>query len=283
MSYGLTNLDRIKRLEQIGYGPLTAELDYQAPSRKIKDAILAQAIVTAEPIEINTADERGDGYKSTVTFRVKSYIKGGLKSGETFKVRMKSGDDESSRHVKMQSEPFLLPGFHYGFADQKDWILFLSNRAYNTKIKNIDSSEEPLWILSGRALPARADKYMWFGEALTPAQMRERIKGMDIPENIMAYVNSLPKPKRGDCTIQSGLPEEGLGEYNQDSDVYNLNLTYRDQSLGCDHEGPQRQDCRIEDGGYITWLEERQRRHIRAKGGYVDDVITEGLGARCYE
>ena len=94
-------------------------------------------------------------------------------------------------------------------------------------------------------------------------------------------MNSLPRPPKGVCNIRPGVPEEGLGVYHEDSDVYNLNLTFKDQSLGCDHEGPQNQECRIEEGGYITWIEDGLRRHIRAEGGYADIVLTNGLGARC--
>ena len=177
----------------------------------------------------------------------------------------------------------MLPGFDYSFAESEDWILFISNRAYETKTRDRDSTAEPLWIMSGRAMPRRESQYPWFGQALSPAQMREQIKGMDTPENLIAYVNNLPRPHKGVCNIQPGVPEEGLGVYHEDSDVYNLSLTFKDQSLGCDHEGPQNQQCHIESGGYITWMEEGQRRHIRAEGGYVDVVLTHGLGARCNE
>ena len=185
--------------------------------------------------------------------------------------------------MKVESEPFLLPGFYYGLADTDDWILFISNRAYEAKTDETASTDEPLWILSGRAMPRRENQYPWFGQALSPVQMREKIKGMDTPENLIAYVNSLPRPPKGVCNIQSGVPEEGLGVYHEDSDVYNLSLTFKDQSLGCDHEGPQNQECRIEEGGYITWIEDGLRRHIRAEGGYADITLTNGLGARCDE
>ena len=120
MSYGLTDLEEIKRLEGLGFGPLTAELDYQSDSRKIREAIYAEAIVTAKRVAINTNDDKGDGYRSTVTFEVKEAVKGRLQTGETFKVRLKSGQDENGHHVKVESEPFLLPGFYYGFADTDD-------------------------------------------------------------------------------------------------------------------------------------------------------------------
>ena len=283
LSYGLSDLEEIKRLESLGFGPLSGRLAPNAVSRKLYDAINAEAIVTAKPVDIDTNDDREDGYRSTVTFEVKERVKGRLQAGETFKVRFQSGEDEDGHHVKVGSEHFLLPGFDYSFADRKDWFLFISNRAYNAKTRDKDSTDEPLWIISGRAIPKRDNQYMWFGQTISPAQMREQIKGMDTPENIIAYVNSLPRPPKGVCNIQPGVPEEGLGVYRKDSDVYNLNLTFKDQSLGCDHEGPQNQECRIEAGGYITWIEDGQRRHIRAEGGYADIILTNGLGARCNE
>lgn len=286
LSHGLTDLNEIKRLEAIGFGPLTAELDYQSDSHKIKQAIFSEAIVTAEPIKIETYDPQDDGYRSTVTFRVKERLKGPLQSEQIFKLRMRSGEDEKARHIKSPGEIFLLPGFGTSFVNHKDWILFISHEAYEIKAAQVNYNG-PFWILAGHALPGRNNQYPWFGEMLTPAQMRERIKGMDTPENHMAYANSLPRPKAADCHIKADLPAEGLGETVRDNIMEIEGLTVKPHPdktksyLGCDHEGPQSQQCIIEDGGYITWLEDGQRKHIKAEGGLVSVWLMLSKGVRC--
>ena len=287
ISRGLSDIDRIKRLEAIGFGPLTAELDYQAPSRKMTDAIYAGAIVTAEPIEINTQDNRDDGYRSTVTFRVKDYIKGPLLPEQTFELRMKSGVDEKGRHIKEGSEPILLPGFENGFADHKDWLLFLSGPSPHSAEEPTEVQNKRHWVLSSNALPGHSNQYPRFGQLLTPEQMRKQFMMMETPENLMAYVNSLPRPPQAKCEILDGLPQEGLGETITDNEMEIDSLTAKPHPnqngyyLGCDHEGPQSQDCVLEDGGFVTWLENGQRRHIKAKGGFVDVTLLRGKGVQC--
>ena len=287
MSRGLSDIDRIKRLETLGFGPLTAELDYQAASRKMTDAIYAEAIVTAEPIEINTQDSRSDGYRSTVTFRVKDYIKGPLLPEQTFELRMKSGEDEKGRHIKEIFEPFLLPSFDNGFADHKNWLLFLSRPSPHSAEEPTDVQNKRHWVLSSNALPGQSNQYPRFGQLLTPEQMRKQFMMMETPENLMAYVNSLPRPHQVKCEILDGLPVEGLGERIADNVMEIDSLTAKPHPnqngyyLGCDHEGPQSQDCVLEDGGFVTWLENGQRRHIKAKGGFVGVTLLWGKGVQC--
>ena len=286
ISRGLSDIDRIKRLEAIGFGPLTAELDYQAPSRKMTDAIYAGAIVTAEPIEINTQDRRDDGYRSTVTFRVKDYIKGPLLPEQTFELRMKSGVDEKGRHIKEGSEPMLLPGFENGFADQKDWLLFLS-RPLASSAEESATPRRPSWVLSSNALPGRRGQYYWFGQILAPEQMRKQVRPLETPENLMAYAASLPRPSQAKCEILNGLPEEGLGKPIADNVMEIEGLTVKPHPeekgyyLACDHEGPSNQSCVIEDGGFVAWIENGQRRHINARGGFVRVVLNHKKGVTC--
>ena len=288
MSRGLSDIDRIKRLETLGFGPLTAELDYQAPSRKMTDAIYAGAIVTAEPIEINTQDSRSDGYRSTVTFRVKDYIKGPLLPEQTFELRMKSGEDEKGRHIKELREPFLLPSFDSGFAEHKDWLLFLSRPTDNSAERSEEAQNETYWVLSSKALPGEGNQYTRFGHVvLSPETMRKQIGKMETPENLMAYGNSQPHPHRATCEILDGVPAEGLGEAVASDlmDVGSLTVKPHPEEKGyylaCDHEGPSSQQCVLEDGGFVTWLENGQRRHIKAKGGFVGVLLVWGKGVQC--
>ena len=83
------------------------------------------------------------------------------------------------------------------------------------------------------------------------------------------------------CVVLKGIPAEGLGVYNEPSDVMYIDLTFKPTALNCYEEGPRSQSCRIDAGGFITWVEYGQRRHIKAQGGLVDVTLWHQQGARC--
>ena len=83
------------------------------------------------------------------------------------------------------------------------------------------------------------------------------------------------------CVVLKGIPAEGLGVYNEPSDVMDIDLTFKPTALNCYEEGPRSQSCRIDAGGFITWVEYGQRRHIKAQGGLVDVTLWHQQGARC--
>ena len=83
------------------------------------------------------------------------------------------------------------------------------------------------------------------------------------------------------CVVLKGIPAEGLGIYNEPSDVMDIDLTFKPTALNCYEEGPRSQSCRIDAGGFITWVEYGQRRHIKAQGGLVDVTLWHQQGARC--
>jgi len=180
-----------------------------------------------------------------------------------------------------------LPGFENGFADHKDWLLFLTRPRTHSAEPSTEAQNKPYWVLSSNALPGRDNQYFRFGQLLSPAQMRKQVGKIETPENLIAYVNSLPRPPRATCKIINGLPEEGLGELIADNVMEIDGLTAKPHPnqngyyLGCDHEGPQSQDCVLEDGGFVTWLENGRRRHIKARGGYVGVTLLWGKGVQC--
>ena len=83
------------------------------------------------------------------------------------------------------------------------------------------------------------------------------------------------------CVVLKGVPEEGLGVYNKSSDVMDIDLTYKPTALNCYDETTRSQSCRLDAGGFITWVEYGQRRHIKAQGGLVDVTLWHQQGARC--
>jgi len=83
------------------------------------------------------------------------------------------------------------------------------------------------------------------------------------------------------CVVLKGVPEEGLGVYSKASDVMDIDLTFKPTALNCYDENTRSQSCRLDAGGFITWIEYGQRRHIKAQGGLVDVTLWHQQGARC--
>jgi len=112
--------------------------------------------VTAEPLEYDAADDRGDGFRSTLTFKVLDVSKGNASVGQTINVRMYSGEDKDGNHVKIKNEPHMLPGFNSGFSARKKWRLFLSKKGYEQRERHSMEfdNDAPVYMLSGRALPS---------------------------------------------------------------------------------------------------------------------------------
>ena len=83
------------------------------------------------------------------------------------------------------------------------------------------------------------------------------------------------------CVVLKGVPDEGLGVYSKSSDIMDIDLTFKPTALNCYDENTRSQSCRLDAGGFITWIEYGQRRHIKAQGGLVDVTLWHQQGARC--
>ncbi len=156
MYFGFT-AEEVMRLEAQGLGPITAQTDYKSDAYRQKDAIFSDLIILAEPLKHDSADDRGDGFRSTLTFKVLDVSKGTASVGQIVKVRMYSGEDKDGNHVKTKNEPHMLPGFNSGFSARKKWRLFLSKKGYEQRERlsmEFDNGE-PVFMLSGRALPSK--------------------------------------------------------------------------------------------------------------------------------
>lgn len=147
---GFTDLDEVKRLEENGYGPLSAYLYLPSPHRHLKDAVLSDAMVIAQPINFDLNDKRDDGYRSTVAFTVIESVKGTLKAEQIVKVRFRSGADENGNQIQGQNEPFLLPGFDGNLREKGPWLIFLSS-----------SETEDMWTISRMPVAEIDGLYSW--------------------------------------------------------------------------------------------------------------------------
>ena len=103
------------------------------------------------------------------------------------------------------------------------------------------------------------------------------------PQKLAAISAQIVEPHipEATCVVLKGVPEEGLGVYNKSSDVMDIDLTYKPTALNCYDETTRSQSCRLDAGGFITWVEYGQRRHIKAQGGLVDVTLWHQQGARC--
>ena len=169
---GFTDFDEVKRLEENAYGPLSAYLYLPSPHRRLKDAVLSDAMVIAQPINFDLEDKRDDGYRSTVTFTVKETLKGSLKANQTVKVRLRSGADDEGNQIQGQNEPFLLPGFEGSLREKGPWLIFLSS-----------SETEDMWTISRLPVAEADGRYSWplYNDRNTAKELRSAILPI-IPE-----------------------------------------------------------------------------------------------------
>ena len=165
-------MDEVKRLEENAYGPLSAYLYLPSPHRHLKDAVLSDAMVIAQPINFDLNDKRDDGARSTVTFKVMESIKGTLKADQIVKVRLLSGADDEGNQIQWRNEPFLLPGFEGSLRGKGPWLIFLSS-----------SKTEGMWTISRMPIAEADGRYSWplYNDRNTAKELRSAISPI-IPE-----------------------------------------------------------------------------------------------------
>ena len=133
IAYGF-DLAAIEDLTRAGYEPVTAVEYMNGQQTAERRALIATNIVIAEPVAIDRDDPGGDGYFSTVTWRVVENLKGDLLHGAEIRQRMASGKraDETGAiaYRQGQDEPFLLPGLPQSLEPGSRWVLHLNDALY---------------------------------------------------------------------------------------------------------------------------------------------------------
>lgn len=127
-------LQEIQTLRAAGFDPIEALEDMNGRQTIEKRALTATDIVVAEPVAIDLADAGGDGFASTVRWRVVEVLKGDARPGEELRQRLASGErtDEAgvTRYGQSNDEPSLLPGLPTSLEPGSRWILHLSDALY---------------------------------------------------------------------------------------------------------------------------------------------------------
>ena len=127
-------LREIQALRSAGFDPIEALEDMNGRQTIEKRALTATDIVVATPVAIDIADGGGDGFASTVRWRVVEVLKGDAKLGEEVRQRLASGErtDEAgvTRYGQSNDEPTLLPGLPTSLELGSRWVLHLSDSLY---------------------------------------------------------------------------------------------------------------------------------------------------------
>lgn len=130
VAYGFDDADLLAALQRAGADPVDAWVRQNGLSTPSNRAIIAEQVVVAEPVAIDTKDPGKDGYRSTVTWRVVETLKGSARPGDTLRQRLISGEEPDGSLVFGNDEPLLLPGFPSSLEKRSRWLLHLSSPLY---------------------------------------------------------------------------------------------------------------------------------------------------------
>ena len=133
IAYGL-DLDEIEDLTRAGFEPVTAVEYMNGQQTMERRAMTATDIVIAEPVAIDLTDPGGDGFFSTVTWRVVEPLKGNLLPGAQVRQRMASGEraDHAGAVAYRQAmdEPVLILSLPTSLEPGSRWVLHLNDALY---------------------------------------------------------------------------------------------------------------------------------------------------------
>jgi hypothetical protein len=137
------SLDITRYLAQVGYSardiralraqrqdPVVAFVKQNGFSTPENRALLAQEVVIAEIVDVDTKALLGDGKRTTVRLKVVEGLKGDLKPGEDAQVRLISGFDPDGTFQQANDEPIAIEGLPGSLAKGSRWMLHLSEGAY---------------------------------------------------------------------------------------------------------------------------------------------------------
>ena len=133
IAYGHT-LDEIVTLRRAGFDPVEALEAMNGRATLEKRAIGSSDVIIAEPVAIDMADRREDGFASTVNWKVVEVLKGGMKPGDIVRQRMASGERADDAGVvayrQGMEEPSLLPNLPLSLRPGSQWLLHLNDALY---------------------------------------------------------------------------------------------------------------------------------------------------------
>lgn len=121
----------IERLKSHGVDVIATWADQQTgPTSHRHRAIVAEQVVLAQPVAVDTRAHGKDGMRSTITWRVVESLKGGARPGDHLRQRLSGGEDKDGGFVTGTDEPILLPGFPTSLEPNATYLLHLSSGLY---------------------------------------------------------------------------------------------------------------------------------------------------------
>ena len=142
IALGFTARD-IRALKAHGLDPVRAWVEQNGMATPENRAVITREVMVGEVVEIRN-ELLGDGFRSTVRFRVAEPLKGQAAAGEEVLVRLVSGVDPDGRYQQSNEEPMLLPGLPGALTPGTRWLMFLSEGLLAHQARNVGGRAGPL-------------------------------------------------------------------------------------------------------------------------------------------
>ena len=176
--FGFKDAAEIKRLESLGYGPVTAITRHDSPNRPLLLAALADTVVVADVADIEIGREAEDGYRSTVRFTVRDALKGNAEAGQTILIRMQGGENKEGHVVRGPGEPNLLPLLDDTIAGDGGPVLLMLQRGDDGGLHLMSDYGQAGYFLSQGTQDDPRFRYLSWESDATVAEIRERMRAV---------------------------------------------------------------------------------------------------------
>jgi hypothetical protein len=142
VALGFTARD-IATLKRHGLDPVRAWVEQNGMATPENRAVVTRDVVVGEVVEVRNA-LLGDGFRSSVRFRVAEPLKGRVAAGEEVLVRLVSGADRDGKYQQSNEEPMLLPGLPGALTPGTRWLMFLTEGLLAHQARNVGGRAGPL-------------------------------------------------------------------------------------------------------------------------------------------
>ena len=195
----------IRALRAQGQDPVVAFVKQNGFSTPENRALLAQEVVIAEIVDVDTRALLGDGKRTTVRLKVVEGLKGDLKPGEEAQMRLISGLDPDGKFQQANDEPIAIEGLPGGLTKGSRWMLHLSEGAYAHAARLAGSQASAptgslrMFGLANTAFPVSGDGFGMIYVEESPgklSEIRAKLAPVDRAWDAATKANSTPLMRR---------------------------------------------------------------------------------------
>lgn len=130
-AFGFGDPARVSKLRREGIDVIITWADSMTGPTTVRHRlIMAENLVIAEPVAIDTKAPGKDGHRSTINWRIVETLKGAARPGTILQQRLQGGEDETGQMLSGTDEPILLPGLPGSVEPGRHYFLSLSNASY---------------------------------------------------------------------------------------------------------------------------------------------------------